>query len=505
MLENNAVVADEVSPPVSIATSNVDGATLAIPRWKGYMSESNPNNFWLTYAQSGSDDGNISYTSDGGETWNSNVFQVSDNGGLDMHASLFGMNGSLYYTWPASGIHFRKINPPANDNSDREPVRTIPGGTSGHRSNVMVEESGRVWVFTRQTGDPGENVLYHYSDDDGANWTNGVAFSTGVQGVRIGSMPYIGGAPALVVFYMYEPQGYEYYLWNGSSFEARPDHSIYAVDMGEARVFTHNVVDDTTMHLIFGYGNNLYHIWKNYAGGQGNWNNQVIDTSPNTRDNDWFTASVVRGDALFLFYTKKSSSDFATSRVYYKRWDQPSQSWSQPILVSAQIGYNRDPNTCFQVPASAGYIPVFWNAGTGGQRTVYFAKIILDGGGELDTIPPATVNDLGSVEGVEQAEGLFWTSTGDNARAGMMGPCEIAYWTDKIAEESRAGAWFADNPPHPLAGSEPQSCILKGLDRGQIYHVACKSCDIADNLSAMSNLSEGVAGVFMLLTPFWQQ
>ena len=45
-------------------------------------------------------------------------------------------------------------------------------------------------------------------------------------------MPYVNGNPALVVLHLVDPRGYEYYLWNGSSFEARPDHSIYAINPG---------------------------------------------------------------------------------------------------------------------------------------------------------------------------------------------------------------------------------------------------------------------------------
>jgi len=423
-----SALGQEVTPPVALATSGVDGTTLAIPRWKGYMSESNPNNFWLCYAQSGSGSNNIKYTTDGGETWSANTFQVGDEGYLDMHASLFGRNGNLYFTWPfASNIYMRKFNPPAHSDSDREPMRVVPGGSGDHRSNVTVDANGRVWVFTRISGDPSQNVLYHYTDNGGATWTSGVAVSTNCQNVRIGSMPYINGNVALVIYYMGDSRGYEYYLWNGSSFEARPDHSIYPSNMGEARVFTHNVVSDTVFHLIFGLGNNLRHVWKNYAGGQGSWNSQIIDTSPSTYDNDWFTTSTVQGDKLYLFYSKKSSSDFATSHIYMKIWDQGSRSWSSPVLVSVDLGYSRDPNTCFHVPESSNYIPIFWNSGASSTKTIYFSKILVDSVPEIDTIPPAAVRDLGFIYQEEAgtkaslsiAQGDIWHAGSMNATPSM--------------------------------------------------------------------------------------
>jgi len=344
------------------------------------MSELDPSQFWISYANGGSAVSNVTYTTDSGATWSSQVYQIDFNGWMDFHLSLFGQGGDLYFTWPGAvhnSVYFRKFNSPAHGDSDRGPIIPISGTSSAFRSNIMVEPSGRIWLFTRLTGSPGENVLYHYSDDNGASWTNGVAVATNASEVRIGSMPYIDGRPALVVLYITDPRGFEYYVWNGSSFEALPDHSIYAANMGYVRAFTHNVVRDTTFHMVFGLGNNLYHVWKNYNGGNGSWNSSIIETSPYTVDNDWLPSSASHGDNLYVFYCRKSSSSFSTSMIYYKKWSQLTQTWTAPVLVSTDPGNvgNRDPNTCFEVPENAGYIPVFWNSATGGY-SIYFAKII---------------------------------------------------------------------------------------------------------------------------------
>jgi methionine-rich copper-binding protein CopC len=396
VLANSAAAfGDSLTAPIRIATSTAsDGPTLGIPRWKAYMLETDPNQFWACYANGSRTLSNMSYTTDGGNSWSTNAIQIDPAGYLDMHCSVFGRNGILYATWPGRNGHiaFRKFRAPIHSNTDGDPLVSIAGTASGNRSNIMVQITGRIWLFTRLSyASTSENVLYNYSDDEGVSWTNGTAYATNSNSVRIGSMPYAGGNPALVVLYLDDARGFEYYLWNGTSFEAKPDHSIYGVNMGQTRVFTHNVVRDTTFHIIFGDGTSLHHVWKNFNNGSGSWNHQVIDNSTTTMDNDWYPTSTVRGDDLYLFYCKKSSTNNATSMVYYKKWSQLTQTWTEPLLVSTNAGgvNNRDPNTCFHVPSSSPYVPVIWRSGTK-PFDVFFAKVIVS----PDTIVPPVVYDL---------------------------------------------------------------------------------------------------------------
>jgi hypothetical protein len=369
----SVALGETVSTPV-LVTSN--GSTLGIPRWKGYMSDLDPNNFWISYASTGSSSGSMNYTTDAGTTWSTDIIQIDFNGWMDEHLSLFGRNGELYFTWP--GVHFRKFNSPATNNDDRGDLVTLTGTSDSHRSNIMVQNTGRVWVFTRIAGTASENVKYSYSDNNGGSWNSGVAYATNSGSVRIGSMPYVNGNPALVVLYLDDTRGYEYYLWNGSAFEAKSDHSIYAVNMGQVRVFTHNVVNDTIMHLIFGYANDLHHCWKNFNNGTGSWNHEIIDNSLYTLHNDWHPISTVKGNDLYLFYVKKTSSDDASATIYYKKWSQLSESWTAPIVVSTTTSdqTNTKPNTCFHVPDEANYIPVFWQCGTD-PYPIYFSNLFL--------------------------------------------------------------------------------------------------------------------------------
>jgi len=481
--------ADSVTAPVQIATSAAsDGPTLGIPRWKAFMSETDPGQFWVSYANGGSSLGNITYTTNGGQSWSTDVIQIDATGWLDMHLSAFGRNGNLYFTWPGTGaVMFRKFSSPAHSNTDRGPLVSISGTTASHRSNLMVQNTGRIWLFTRLSyGSAAENVLYNYSDNEGASWTHGVAYATNSTVVRIGSMPYAGGNPALVVLYLDDARGFEYYHWNGSSFVARSDHSIYAANVGQTRVFTHNVIRDTVFHLVFGLGTSLHHVWKNYSGGSGVWNHQIIDNSSTTVENDWYPTSTVRGDDLYLFYCKKSSTSDATSMIYYKRWSQTTQTWSAPLLISTDPGntYNRDPNTCFQVPANSPYVPVVWRSGTGGFP-IFFSKVIVS----LDSIPPNTVHDLGLAPGDAPTDVvLSWTAPGGDSTSGRAAAYDIRYAEFSLTTGQWQTASPVANPPSPKPAGEIDSCVVTGLSPGTLYYLALKTADSSSNWSGLSNV-----------------
>jgi len=391
----DAAGTDSLTAPIRIGTSTAsDGQTLGIPRWKAYMLETDPNQFWACYANGARSLSNISYTTDGGNTWSREAIQIEPAGYLDMHCSVFGRDGDLYATWPGlSSTTFRRFSAPIHSNADGGPLVSIAGTTASHISNIMVQNTGRIWLFTRLSyASPSENVLYHYSDNNGSTWNNGVAYATSSATVRMGSMPYAEGNPALVVLYLDDSRGFEYYLWNGSTFEARSDHSIYAANMGQERVFSHNQIRDSVFHLTFGVGTQLHHVWKNFNNGTGSWSHEIIDTCANNNAiNLWFPTTTVRGDDLYLFYCKRLSADPTSSLVYYKKWSQTDLTWTAPELVTtgpANVS-NRDPNGPFQVPDNSPYVPVIWRSGAG-TFDINFAKVVISG----DTTVPVTTFNL---------------------------------------------------------------------------------------------------------------
>ncbi|MBD3401950.1 hypothetical protein GF420_03570 [candidate division GN15 bacterium] len=496
--------AQEVTTPIRIGSSEGNRPTLGIPRWKGYMDEANPNNFWISHSTFSSSAGSLRYTTDGGQTWNSGDVQIDELGYMDMHLSMFGKNGELYFTWP--GVDFRKFYAPARSESDRGPLEELTGTTSGHRSNVMVDDNDRIWVFTRDGDNSSANVRYQYSDNDGASWVTGVAWPTSTPNVRIGSMPYVNGQAALVVLHLESDKGYEYYLWNGSEFEAPPDHSIYADNVGYSRSFSHNQIGGSVMHLVFGLGNNLHHVWKEYNGGQGSWNHEVIESSPFTEDMDWSPATTVQGSDLYLFYSEKSSSSEASSQIYYKKWSQLSESWTAPVRVSTgpADSYNFDPNTCFQVPAASDYIPVFWHTGTG-EADIYFAKILVEAGNP-DTTPPATITDLTTQPGGSHGDlRLTWTAPGDDGMSGRAAQYRIRYATEPITANNWSHSPELDSPPTPAQAGQQETATITGLTPGATYYAAVRALDEVQNLSSVSNSPSGYAAGILTPSPLSSQ
>jgi len=365
LVAGSLVRADTVGLPVKVTSSNQDGATMAIPRWKGYMLPTDPNRIWLTVADWGSQANHLVYSTNGGASWNLPGILLPNDNALDYHVALTGdASGNLYAVFPyGNQIQFRKVRYPAQSAGDLDPLRVVHIGTTQPRASVMVQPTNqRLWVFTRESYYPSENVRYHFSDNGGQTWTHGIADPTNANEVRIGSMPYVNGQPALVVLYLNSPLGFRYYLWNGTQFESRPDAQIYSGNIGYDRAFTHNVLAGDYFHLVFGAGDTLYHFWKKYNNGIGSWNAGVVDNSSYTQGNDWEVASTVRSDELFVFYRKSTSADTTRAQIYFRKWSQTSMSWSpaQPVSTLPENVNNHWPNTVMQVPSTSTAIPVFW-------------------------------------------------------------------------------------------------------------------------------------------------
>ena len=379
---------DTVEIPVKIALSRQSLTTLSVPRWKGFMHQTNPNELWFSFANWDTQGTHLVYSTNGGDSWTSSDLFLSSSNSIDYHLSASGdAAGNFYATMPVvNDIQLRKVNYHGQSSADLDPTRTVwtvPGNLP--RSSVMIEPgNNRIWVFTRSSGVPVENVRYHYSDNDGVSWTRGIADPTNANEVRIGSMPYVNGRPALVVAYMSnsQPWGYRYFLWNGSAFVAEQDSQIYDGPLGLDRAFTHNVTSGDYFHLMFGLDDTLYHYWKQYNNGTGSWNSEVVDVSAyNTGSIDWETSSTVRGSELYLFYSKSSSADQATSEIYYKKWTEAAQSWTTATVVSthAENTNNHHPNTVMSVPTSSNFIPLFWYSHLGSSNEqIYFNKISVD-------------------------------------------------------------------------------------------------------------------------------
>lgn len=481
------VHAATVEPSRQIGTSSAQNPTMGIPRWKGWIHPEDPNRMWVSFAGHSSTANNMVYTSDAGLTWSTNIMNIAINGYMDYHLSLFGKGGDLFFTFPGDQTHVRRYAAPATSDDDRLPLELLEG-TTDHRSNVMVDGNGRVWVFTRLGGAPEENVRYQYSDDDGQTWTRGTVVATGSYNVRIGSMPYVDGRACVVILHLSSPRGYEYYLWNGSAFEARDDYSIHAEYVGYERAFAHNVVNGRTFHLVYATGNELRHAWKVDQGGSGSWNEQVIDSHSVMDAMSWSPSLTTRGSELYLFYSRWQTTD-ATSQIYVRRLVDGSGDWEDPVQVSLDgLTYNTHPNTAFSVPVTADYIPVFWTSGPA-QDSIRFTRIIGSGVPVLDTTPPAGVKDL---EAVTQAASdlvyVQWSATGDDEDVGQATSYDMRYSDHLITDLTWENAIPLDGEPIPAPAGEPQFMLINGLVPGTNYLIGLRVTDDSGNDSELSNI-----------------
>lgn len=483
-----AALASTVEPSREIGTSSAQNPTLGIPRWKGWVDPADANNLWACYAGGSSSATTLVHSMDGGLTWSTQPMTVASDGYLNYHASLFGNGGDLYFTFPRDDILVRRFAAPALSDGDRLPLETLPATSGRHRSSITVDGDGRVWVFTRLGDAPSENVRYHYSDDRGNTWTSGVAVSTGSANVRVGSMPYVDGRACLVLLHLNSSRGFEYYLWNGTSFEARPDHSIHAEDMGYQRAFAHNVLGGDTFHLVFGVGNELRHAWKTDQNGTGVWNEQVIDTHPTMDSMLWAPSLTVRGSEMWLFYSRWQN-DAASAQIYARRLTDGSSLWEDEGQVSLDgLTYNTHPNTAFSVPANADYVPVFWTSGPNQDR-IRFTRISGSGVPVLDVEPPSRVKDLQAVtQATSDQVVLQWTAPGDDADEGQATSYDMRYSTYPINEVTWDIAVPLVGEPVPALSGVVQSMAVTDLKAGETYLFGLKAVDDAGNDSSVSNV-----------------
>ena len=69
-----------VSTPIMVDTTTGEAATIASPRWKGYIDATNPDRMWIMHGDGSSWATNIVFTDNGGDTWNNTGMQAIENG-----------------------------------------------------------------------------------------------------------------------------------------------------------------------------------------------------------------------------------------------------------------------------------------------------------------------------------------------------------------------------------------------------------------------------------------
>jgi len=131
------------------------------------------------------------------------------------------------------------------------------------------------------------------------------------------------------------------------------------------------------------------------------------------------------------------------------------------------------------------------SCGFGGWSQIRSFTTSGDSGGDEDTIPPATIDDLGAVPGDLEGEiQLTWTATGDDANAGTLARYELMWALEPITNNNWSPQAIMHSPSPP---GYQESFTITGLLEGVNYYIAARAYDEADNASGLSNVAQSFA------------
>lgn len=105
----------------------------------------------------------------------------------------------------------------------------------------------------------------------------------------------------------------------------------------------------------------------------------------------------------------------------------------------------------------------------------------------VDTIPPATIDDLVVTLPGLAALTIGWTATGDDGDQGTASRYDIRYATEAITEHNWDTAVQLDNEPAPREAGLKQALRVNGLQGSTVYYFVIKALDEAGNASGLSN------------------
>ncbi len=106
---------------------------------------------------------------------------------------------------------------------------------------------------------------------------------------------------------------------------------------------------------------------------------------------------------------------------------------------------------------------------------------------EVDTAPPAPVDDLVAGNSTSSTVTLTWTATGDDGTVGSASSYDVRYSTSPITEGNWDTTAQAANEPVPGLPGSSETFILTGLSDGTTYYFALKVIDNVGNPSGLSN------------------
>jgi len=109
-----------------------------------------------------------------------------------------------------------------------------------------------------------------------------------------------------------------------------------------------------------------------------------------------------------------------------------------------------------------------------------------------DAVRPAAIATLAITGMTETAATLRWTAVGDDSLTGTATAYDLRYSTAPITAANWAAATPVTGEPTPLAPGTQQTMTVNGLTRQTHYYFAIRVSDDGGNLSALSNVADGI-------------
>ncbi|UCE24389.1 MAG: hypothetical protein JSU74_14070 [Candidatus Zixiibacteriota bacterium] len=229
-----------------------------------------------------------------------------------------------------------------------------------------------------------------------------------------------------------------------------------------------------------------------YGGTTTTWASQESSTSPHWIETDFGSAKSVNQVTIRWAWNANRSSWMTSQQYHIQRWNGID---FEDIVVVTSPAVDSVTTTSFPVVSTSRmriYQPA--NMGPSNYPTVIWLTEIEELGeqsGEIDTIPPASIDDLGAVPGNNLGEILLtWTAPGDDGDIGTLDRYEVMWSLEDITDNY----WSPDLIMHsPRPAGNPESLTISGLKEGYRYFIVVQGFDNAGNESGISNVAESFA------------
>jgi chitodextrinase len=107
---------------------------------------------------------------------------------------------------------------------------------------------------------------------------------------------------------------------------------------------------------------------------------------------------------------------------------------------------------------------------------------------QLDSVPPAAINDLESAVSAFEEVHLRWTAPGDDGITGVASEYDIRFYGEPIDDTNWETASQVVGEPSPAIAGTVQSLRVKAPSSSTIYYFAMRTKDNAGNWSDLSNV-----------------